>query len=239
MTRNLLFEWRRASTIRSTWGFPLMGIAMLIALGIIGTALAGSAGDTESQTLTGLLAATTFPLGIVVITVICAQAFGHDYRDGTMRLVLSEFPGRGRVFWSKMLVPMVIVGAAIVVAEVLLVLINLVILRYPTGDVGQVAALAARSVILTMWWGLVIGAITALMRNLAGGIVVAIVAGMIGESLLLSIVAPKWEGIIYLAPFTNALQWAGSGALKPGLTALVWMVALVGAALWLFRKRDA
>lgn len=235
MIRNLTFEWRRAATIRSTWGFPLLGVAVLLVASMGGYWLA----NDGTLTLVWMLGQTAFPLGLVLVTVICAQAFGHDYRDGTMRLVLSEFPARGRVFWAKMAVPAVLVLSSILIVQLAVLLANLVYMHLPVGGWDEVATAAARGLVFAVWWGLMVGAITALMRNLAAGIVVALVLATIGEALLIGLVGPKWSGISYLTPFSNAMAWASSGNGKAGAIAGFWSFLVVGSALWAFLKRDA
>lgn len=241
MTRNLSFEWIRASTLRSTWGFPLLGIAVVIAMTVVILVYGGSPeADMPDPTLRELLVNAANPLGLVFATVICAQAFGHEYRDGTMRLVLSEFPQRTRVFVAKLVVPALIVAAAVLVAAAGIWVVTMI-----RGDVGSGAdaaglvAVIARQVALGVWWGLVVAAITALMRNLAAGIVFALVLSAIVEGLLTTLLSSRISWLADALPFSSATVWASDVGVRTGLVALAWAIALVVAAWAAFLRRDA
>lgn len=238
MTRNLAFEWRRATSLRSSYGFPLIGIVLLVAASLGNYWLPAPEGS--ELTLKSILMYSAFPIGVILLTVIFAQAFGHEYRDGTMRLVLSEFPGRTRVFLAKLMVPAVfVVVSTLIVQAVILIYNSLAMHLAAGGSTVELVLVAGRALAFTLWWGLMVAAITALMRNLAGGIVVAMILGTLGETLLIQLIGQKWDGILYFAPFTNAGGWVSSGDTRAGVTALVWLVIALGAAWWLFEKRDA
>lgn len=241
MSRTLAFEWIRASTLRSTWGFPLVGITLVIAMTIIILVYGGSPdADLPDPTLGELLVNAANPLALVFTTVICAQAFGHEYRDGTMRLVLSEFPHRTRVFLAKLAVPALIVAASVLVAAASVWVVTTV-----RGDVGSGAdatgllTVVARQVAMGVWWGLMVAAITALMRNLAAGIVFALVLSTIVEGLLVTLLGSRISWLADALPFSSATQWASDGDLARGMVALAWVAAFLAAAWAAFLRRDA
>ena len=242
MRRNLAFEWVRASTLRSTWGFPLLGILMVTAITVVMLLFGGSPdADLPDPTMGELLVNAGNPLGVVFMTTICAQAFGHEYRDGTMRLVLSEFPARSRVFLSKLLIPALIVAGAVLVASAIIA-----ILAATVGggvEMGSSAAglltVIARQVAIAVWWGLMVAGITALLRNLAAGIVFALVLSAILEGLLFVLLGSRLGWLDDVLPFTAATQWASDGGTRHGLVALGWVAVVVGAAWVRFLKRDA
>ncbi|MGV1004480.1 MAG: hypothetical protein ACOYEV_06855 [Candidatus Nanopelagicales bacterium] len=238
MTRNLAFEWRRAVSLRSTWGFPLIG---LLIGGLITAAVMASPGATGQQpTMGDVLTNAASPFSLVFITTICAQAFGHDYRDGTMRLVLSEYPVRSRAFWAKLIVPAALVAVAVAVMALLMRLLAPMIGDVEAGgSTGSLVLLAARQVGLAVWWGLVVAAITALLRNLAAGIVVAIMLAGIVELLLVGLLGSRIPWLADVLPFMNGQQWASTGSVHAGLVMLAWVVGLVCSAWALFVKRDA
>lgn len=240
MRRNLAFEWIRASSLRSTWGFPLLGVALVTAVTVIVLVYGGSPdADMPDPTVRELLANAANPLGIVFTTTICAQAFGHEYRDGTMRLALSEFPARSRVFVAKLIIPALIVAASVLVAAAIIALLGVI----GGADAGASAAglvdVVSRQVAVAVWWGLMVAAITALMRNLAAGIVFALVLSAIVESLLFALLGSRLGWLDDVLPFSAATQWASGDGLHFGLVALAWAVVLVGAAWAFFLRRDA
>ena len=241
MRRNLAFEWLRASTLRSTWGFPLLGIALVSAATVIVLVYGGAPdGDAPEATLSELLSNAANPLGIVFTTAICAQAFGHEYRDGTMRLVLSEFPARSRVFVAKLAVPGLIVAVSVLVASAIIAVLGLTMSDSGAGaSAAGLLGVVGRQVALAVWWGLMVAAITALARNLAAGIVFALVLSAIVETLLSSLLGSRLSWLDNVLPFSSATEWASGGSIGPGITALVWVVALVAAAWTGFLRRDA
>ncbi len=121
MSRILAFEWRRAVSLRSTWGFLGIGMALMVFIAWAAMIFNGTQEGAAPGSRPSMEGVATFdgggPLGIILITTVCAQAFGHEYRDGTMRLVLSQFPKRAEVFLAKVAVP-----AAFVIASILLAL---------------------------------------------------------------------------------------------------------------------
>lgn len=239
MTRNLAFEWRRAASLRSTWGFPLLGVALTVMFAVLILAFAQGAGSAETSMRT-VLGNAANPVGVVLITTICAQAFGHDYRDGTMRLVLSEFPVRSRVFLAKLLIPAPLVAASLLLATVLLAIVapffgNMV----AGGSTASLVALSVRQVVQAVWWGLMVAALTALLRNLAAGIVIALAMAGILEGLLVAVIGDQLPWLAKSLPFMNAGEWASTGGMRPGLVMLTWAVLLVASAWGLFVKRDA
>ena len=102
MNRELSYEWVRASTIRSSVGFPLAGALLTWAITII--FLWDPAEGTDIK-FSALLGSVYSPLTALLVTIPFAQAFGQEYRDGTMRLTLSEYPDRTKVFLAKLIVP--------------------------------------------------------------------------------------------------------------------------------------
>jgi len=240
MRRNLAFEWIRASSLRSTWGFPIIGIAMATALTVVMVLLGGSQNaDLPEPTLGELLVNAGNPLGLVFTTTICAQAFGHEYRDGTMRLVLSEFPARTRVFLAKLIIPGLFVCAAVLLASSIAAAIGTVRGVQTGATGGELLVVVGRQIAVAAWWGLMVAGITALLRNLAAGIIAAIVLSAIFEGIVVALLGSRVPWLDDVMPFSSATEWASSGDTSSGLVALAWVVAVVGSAWFAFLRRDA
>ncbi len=254
MSRILAFEWRRAVSLRSTWGFLGLGMGLLIFISWAAMIFNGAQEGASPGTRPGLEGVANFdgggPLGVILITTICAQAFGHEYRDGTMRLVLSQFPKRVEVFLAKVLVPGAFVTASILLALVISVAGAAVLFDLaPQEGWGTVAAIGLRQVGLGIWWGLVVGGITALIRNLAAGLVVSLVFALILENLAIGLLtqsSPSTGDGVSRAPwltenlpFTNALEWAAQGDARAAVVAAIWAAVVIGLACFLFVRRDA
>ncbi len=254
MSRILAFEWRRAVSLRSTWVFLVLGIAVLVFIAWAAMIFNSAQEGAEEGSRAVMEGVVSFdgggPLGFILITTICAQAFGHEYRDGTMRLVLSQFPRRPRVFLAKLAMP-----SAFVLASVLLALVVSAVGAALAFDVApreswaDVLAIASRQLCLAAWWGLMVAGVTALIRNLAAGIVASLVFAFVLEGLtiaLLSKVDPATGEVSSRAgwltenlPFSNAMEWASEGSGRAGVVAVIWVVGVVGLAGTLFVRRDA
>ncbi len=254
MSRVLAFEWRRAVSLRSTWGFLLLGAALLVFISWAAMIFNGVQEGAEEGASPSMEGVASFdgagPLGLVLITTICAQAFGHEYRDGTMRLVLSQFPKRPRVFLAKLGVPAAFVSAAILAAlAVALPGAGIMFDVAPHDSWGAVAAVAAHQTVLAVWWGLMVAAVTALIRNLAAGIVVSLVFAFVLENLAIGLLATydsetdelgsRAAWLTENLPFTNALVWASEGDARAAVVAIIWALVVVGLAGALFVRRDA
>ena len=255
MSRILAFEWRRAVSLRSTWGF--LGIGMALMVFIAWAAMIFNGGTQEGAapgSQPSMEGVATFdgggPLGIILITTICAQAFGHEYRDGTMRLVLSQFPKRAEVFLAKVAVPAAFVTASILLALLVAVAGAALIFDVQAQDGwGGVAPIGLRQVALGVWWGLMVAGVTALIRNLAAGIIASLVFALILENLAIGLLTrgdpvtgdgvSRAPWLTENLPFTNALQWASQGDGRAATVAALWALGVVGLACLLFIRRDA
>jgi ABC-type transport system involved in multi-copper enzyme maturation permease subunit len=254
MSRILAFEWRRAVSLRSTWGFLALGMAMLVFIAWAAMIFNAAQEGAEPGAEPSMEGVASFdgggPLGILVLTTVSAQAFGHDYRDGTMRLVLSQFPKRAKVFLAKVTVPSGFVVVTILLAlGISLVGAALLFDVAPQQGWGEVAAIGLRQVGLGLWWGLIVIGVTALIRNLAAGIIISLVFALILENLAIGLLVrtdPTTGEEVSRAPlltenlpFTNALQWAFEGGGRAATVAVVWAVGVLGLACALFIRRDA
>lgn len=254
MSRILAFEWRRAVSLRSTWGFLGIGMALLVFIAWAAMIFNGAQEGAAPGSRPGMEGVASFdgggPLGIILLTTICAQAFGHEYRDGTMRLVLSQFPNRAEVFLAKVAVPAAFVVVSILLALGISVAGGALLFDVaPQEGWGAVAAIGLRQVGLGLWWGLIVTGVTALIRNLAAGIIVSLVFALVLENLALGLLATsdpvtgdpssRAAWLTENLPFTNALMWAGEGDARAASVAVVWAIAVVGIAGVLFLRRDA
>jgi ABC-2 type transport system permease protein len=230
MKRILGYEWVRATTIKSSFGFPLAGA--LLAWGVTFLFVRDPA-EGSVTTFSDLAAAVFSPLSALLVTVPFAQAFGQDYRDGTMRLTLSEFPDRTKVFLAKLAVPALFaaLGAALAIAgSALISLIG------PVVDYGAIPGMMLRAAGYSILWGLMVAAVTIFTRNMAAGIAGVLVWGLILENILGSFLP---EGVSRFLPISRGTQWFQSGEWEGfGVMALI-SVLLIGGAYWKFTRTDA
>jgi hypothetical protein len=119
----------------------------------------------------------------------------------------------------------------------------------PADTWGGIAIIAARQVCLAVWWGLMVAGVTALLRNLAAGLVVSLVFAFVLENLAIGLLSTtnsvtgeatsRAPWLTENLPFTNALSWASDGDGRAAVVALLWALVVVGLAGLLFIRRDA
>jgi len=108
MISNLVYEWRRLWSVRATW---IMTFVYLVIAGLLGAGpLFLGDGGFGSQTWKGLYSTNANALCLVMLSVVASQFFGHEYRYGTIRLTLTEFPKRERVMLAKTIMLGIYVG---------------------------------------------------------------------------------------------------------------------------------
>jgi ABC-2 type transport system permease protein len=230
MKRELSYELVRASTIKSSFGFPLAGALLTWAVTII--FLWDPAEGTELQ-FEGLVGSVYSPLTALLVTVPFAQAFGQEYRDGTMRLTLSEFPDRTKVFFAKLLIPALfaVVAAVITVAGV-----GLIALFGPVSGFGDMPAIMFRAAGYTVMWGLLVAAVTVFTRNMAAGIAGVLVWGLILEQIFGSLLP---DGVGRFMPVLRGTEWFQTGVTEGALVFLVASLLLTAGAYFKFTRTDA
>jgi ABC-2 type transport system permease protein len=181
-----------------------------------------------------------------VAAVIGAQAFGHDFRYGTIRPTLLAFPRRGQVLAGKVIATCLLSAVAALVASAASIALLLVLTTWD-GSVfadprlwrsvalgivttGLVAALAVGLAALTRSSGLPVVVIV-----LWGGVMEPLtVVGLSGGAALLPFLS-----LVQLTAYTPVFQDLGS----PG--PLVWAVfplylaAILATAVIVLAKRDA
>jgi ABC-2 type transport system permease protein len=252
MIANLVYEWRRLWSVRATW---IMTFVYLVITGLLG---AGPLflGDPQSnglnaQTWKGLYSTNANFLCLVMISVVASQFFGHEYRYGTIRLTLTEFPKRERVVLAKTLVLAVYVTIATFLGWAVLGVIGSIAPEGSIGTEGSGMSINGGEP-SELWQVLVFGfaycliamSLTMITRNLALGIVLplltfAVIEGLI--SLFAGLANGKIDWIVDALPFANGSAWLTNVAESPnaGLIFAAWVVGvyLIGATM--FFKRDA
>jgi ABC-2 type transport system permease protein len=229
MTTLLRYEWRRLRSLRGNWVLLAGVVAFALAADLTA---AGRPLDAEGAAFH--LVQRDLVVRWLVAAAIGAQAFGHDFRYGTIRPTLLAFPRRGR--------PTV---ALLATAASLALLLALT--RWEAGLFADPR----------LWRSLALGAVTAgLVAALAVG-VGALVRGAKLAVVLLALWAGVLEplaavalggGAVALLPFLSMLQLAayagdalGVGATSP-LSAAVFplcLAATLAAAAAALTRRDA
>ncbi len=241
MNRIIKYEIIRARTLKSTWIFPLIGIALSWVAAYFATANNGltftSEGPPIYLTLSQVINSSFTPLSIFFITIPFAQAFGHEYRDGTMRLTLSAYPIRIKVFVAKIIVP-----AAISVIAVLISMLGIRVIydaRVVLGSTELGTETSLRHLAFTILWGLIVAAVVIFTRNMAAGIAGVVVWAAILENLVVGLFSSKWEKVGDYLPLLQGMHWTQNGESRSLAVIAITTVLLVLLAGTKFLKRDA
>jgi ABC-2 type transport system permease protein len=245
----LLYEWRRITSIRSTY---ICSLLFLVATGavtyLVYQVTSGAAGrpseqprEIHSVPLESVISAGTNPISIIFLTVIAAMVFGHEYRYGTIRLTLSEFPRRWKVFAAKLLVVsvwiLVMLALSFVVAYAVLKVIGAEV--DPATDQSWLEI--GRSLLAGMGYCTIAFAITLLTRNLVLGVVTPLLLIALIEPLVNLALGDRFTWLPEILPMSagNAYMLGGEDLLRNGLVFLAWVVGLLVAGFITFERRDA
>ncbi|MFM7068367.1 MAG: ABC transporter permease subunit [Actinomycetes bacterium] len=223
----------RATTLRSTWVFPVVGLV----LAVLGAVLTNLTVESDwSSTLESYVSNSYTFLSVLFITIPFAQAFGHEYRDGTMRLTLSLFPNRRNVFAAKLLVPAVIAVIAATLSGLAVAAVG-----WSSGHVtgsDQLVPVLLRIVGFTLMWGLLVAAFTVITRNLAAGITGVLIWSLLVEQLL-GLLHTVVERIDEYLPLQNGTVWMSNGNVRSGVVMLIPTLAITAVAYVRFLRSDA
>ena len=245
----LTYEWRRLWSVRATW---IMSFLYLFVTGFFGAAPL-FLGDPKpgSQSWLGLYNTNASILTGLVLSVVASQSFGHEYRYGTIRLTLTEFPARERIAFAKTVVLSIYVTIMVFAGWSVLGLIgSLAPAGVITSDASGARIDGGVPAQLWMVWffnlsyALFSWSITLLTRNLALGIVFPLLMASLLEFLLTAVTKlanGKLDWFANALPFRNLQDWiSGMNALhNSGLVWSLWVVGLYLIASVTFFKRDA
>lgn len=249
MTSAIRYEWRRISSVRATWILVGIAIALSTALALLFSLAIGTAGEAaDANQVPGLdvslagsvSSSTTNLIVLILLGTVAAQAFGQEYRHGTIRLTLTEFPRRTSIFAAKVIICCLVILASFLVSTV----IAWAILRGNSGIVDEgfasFGAYFLRTCAYLVGFCLIVFAITVLTRILALGVVIPLVFAAVAEPLLATLVGKYISWFPNVLPFASGSEFvAGTDMLRNGAVFGVWVVVLIAAGYVVFEKRDA
>ena len=249
MIANLVYEWRRLWSVRATW---IMTFVYLVITGLLGAGpLFLGDGGFGTQTWKGLYSTNANFLCLVMLSVVASQFFGHEYRYGTIRLTLTEFPKRERVVLAKTLLLVLYVTLATILGWAVLGVVGFIAPEGSIGTEGPGLSINGGEP-SELWQVLVFGfaycliamSLTMITRNLALGIVLPLLLSSIIEGLIVfsaGLANGKMDWIVDALPFANGTAWLTNLPDQPnaGLIFAAWVAGtyLIGSAM--FFKRDA
>jgi ABC-2 type transport system permease protein len=248
MSSSLRFEWRRITSIRSTW--ILIGIAVALSAGFailissLSSALNDGSGESGGSDVSfnltqGITQSATNLLVLIALGTIAAQAFGQDYRHGTIRVVLTEFPNRTQVFISKIIICCLFITVAFAISLAVAALI-LQVGGNVSGASDDLLGFIFRSWLYVMGFCFIVFAVTVMTRILALGIVIPLVFAAVFEPLISGLLSSYVEWLPKALPFAAGLDFAsGESIVRGGLVFAAWSLGLLAVSYVMFTKRDA
>jgi ABC-2 type transport system permease protein len=241
MTALLSYEWRRMRSLGSDRAL-LAGVVVFALLADL--AAAGKQLDAEGVVFH--VVQRDLAVRWLAAAAIGAQAFGHEFRYGTIRPTLLGFPRRGRLLAGKVAAAALAGTAGALLASAASFALLLALTRwdghlfgdprlwrslaYGAVTVGLVAALAAGLGALTRGTGLPV-VLLALWAGILEPLVAAVLGG--GAGLL------PFLSMLQLAAYSGeAVDLGAAGPLSAVVFPLCLAVVLVAAATT-FARRDA
>ncbi|MEN9693314.1 MAG: hypothetical protein RLZZ330_958 [Actinomycetota bacterium] len=240
MIRLFKYEFLRITSLRSSWVLTILGTLMVAGIGFLALDTFGSVARPTGFEFSSLIPAFV-PVWTVWAATLASQAFGHDYRHGTIRLTLSTFPNRLAVYFVRVMT--VLIWCAIWLAVTILI-VNAEIAAFtyqpaPLSDsyaaIGKMVAFNALFILTSMF-------IVLITRVLALGVVIPLMMASVVENIVALMMPEKFKWSIEYFPYSNAMSWAmpwnegGTQSITPlvVLTAALFVISLV-----MFKKRDA
>ncbi len=203
MTQLLVFEWRRLRSLRGTWVllWLVVGFALLadhaVGLGKLQQPM-------DAQEVAFHVVQRDLLVRWLVAAGIGAQAFGHDFRYGTIQPTLLAFPRRGQLLAGK------VVATSLLSAAVALVASAASIALLPVLTTWDESVLADPR----LWRSIGLGIVSAgLVAALAVGL-----AALTRGSGLAVVVIVLWAGVV--EPLTVVGLGGGVARVLPFLTLL-------------------
>ena len=181
MTELLAFEWRRMRSLPDTW----MLLALLVGFALLADLAVGVGRFRQPMDAEGVafhVVQRDLIIRWLVAAAIGAQAFGHDFRYGTIRPTLLAFPRRGQVLAGKVMATSLLSAAVAVAASAA----SIALLAGLTGWDGSVLADPR------LWRSIALGVVSAgLVAALAVGL-----AALARGSGLAVVVIVLWAGVV-------------------------------------------
>lgn len=246
MIAALRYEWRRISSIRSTWVLMVAAIVLSGAFALLYSFLLGTdvsedeSGAQLTMTLVqSITASAANLLAIVILSTIAAQAIGQDYRHGTIRVTLTEFPNRTTVFFSKIIVMLAVISVAFVLS---MVVAGIILSAGGNTTAGNEDAIGSifRTWLYIVGFCVIAFALTAITRILALGVVIPLVVAAVLEPLIATLVSSYVKWLPDALPFAAGSSFAGgTDVMRSGLVFAAWTVGAAAIAYVMFTRRDA
>jgi ABC-2 type transport system permease protein len=242
VTGLLAYEWRRLRSLRANWAL----LAGVVAFALVAD-LAAAGRPLDAEGVVFHLVQRDLAVRWLAAAAVGAQAFGHEFRYGTIRPTLGAFPRRGRLLAGKTAAAALAgTAGALLASAASLGLLGVVApldrglladprlwrsLAYGAVTVGLVAALAAGLGALTRGTGLPV-VLLALWAAVLEPLAAIALGG--GTGLL------PFLSMLQLAAYTGESLDLGGPAGPLSLVVFpLFLAAVLAAAAAVFTRRDA
>jgi len=253
----LTSEWVKLTTLRSTFLTLGAGVVLSIAMTAVVALAVGSTWDSWSLERQTQFAPVLMTMSGNVILLIASAVFGalavsSEYSNGVIRLTLTATPRRGQVLFAKLLLVFSITLVLGVISTVAMFLVGRAVLESygisiaSLGDTDVQRLVIGLGVATPLFpvFGVALGII---LRSTAGAITAAMgllwLPQVFGELLpsgpqkVLSLAPQFGADSLTVAHFAESPLYSDPTA--GALIVVVWLVAFVGAAYLVLKRRDA
>lgn len=248
MISALVFEWRRLWSVRATWAMVICYVSSVTFFGVFPLV---QSPQPNMQSWDGFYNTSGNFFSIIFLSVVAAQVFGHEYRYGTIRLTLTEFPKREIVMFAKSFILLAFTSFAFAISHASLWLFAKFVDAGVITDEAEGFTFSPnppthewKVFLYVLAYAFIALSLVAITRNLLLGVVIPLIMSLILEQilgLLNQLAKQKFDWLIHRLPFDNANDWLADGGqyTSPGLTFAAWVIGLYLLATVLFFKRDA
>lgn len=250
----LLYEWRRISTLRSTWILSGLALGQALLILILPLALSVQFTDNTATTLNELIPITIVPIFTIFMSTIVAAAFGHDYRHGTIRTSLSLFPNRMELLFGRLTVALLFT-AVVFVITIFAIILTIMSWSSATGGFDWTTFPPAfiRALLYMTIYNLGVMAIVMLTRIQAIGIVGPLMMTLAVEGIISLILGSRYPWISDVLPYSQSFNWVLGASYDSSIdytsintvftsipmSFLVFNLGLCILAVFVFQRRDA
>ncbi|CAL8967973.1 hypothetical protein CELL_00136 [Cellulomonas sp. T2.31MG-18] len=255
--RVIRFEWIKFRTLRASWVGQALLVALLIGFSALAAAMSNNRmGDTgragrfaEMGPVATVL--TGANLGVLVVGVLGCILGAREYGSRMIASTVAAVPRRWQVVLSKAVVLTAVLLVSTLVGVFGAFFLGMSVLHSggnhtaALGDPGVLRQVVGMAGYLTAA-GLLGMGLGVLLRSVAGSIGVLIAGLLVLPQLAGALLPASWDPALKYLPSSSAAAFttidrAGTDVLSSGAGAavlVVWVLAVVGGAVWAISRRD-
>jgi len=254
--RVIRFEWIKFRTLRASWVGQALLVALLIGFSALAAAMSNNRmGDTGragrfAEMGPVAIVLTGANLGVLVVGVLGCILGAREYGSRMIASTVAAVPRRWQVVLSKAVVLTAVLLVSTLVGVFGAFFLGMSVLHSggnhtALGDPGVLRQVVGMAGYLTAA-GLLGMGLGILLRSVAGSIGVLIAGLLVLPQLAGALLPASWDPALKYLPSSSAAAFttidrAGTDVLSSGAGAavlVVWVLAVVGGAVWAISRRD-